>query len=148
MGAGSFLNAQGEGILAVYGEDVLGEEGFPVMTIVPDDVSPSILRHTLDPIQVCMHEVSIYSACSLVTTNSEHHQLTEHLFFNEAVDWSSASVSAITLSIPPNAVRLKLVYSHFFNFTVTEKLKQVHYSRSLSLSLMYCYVVFRQVLSN
>ncbi len=126
------MNAQGEGNLAVYGEDVLGEEGFATMTIVPDDVSPSNLRHTLDPIQVRMHGGSIYSACSLATTNPEHHQLTEHLFFDEAVDWSSASVSAITLSIPPNAVRLKLVCSHF-TFTVTKKLKQEHYSLSLSL---------------
>ncbi len=50
--AGSFLNAVGEGSLPIYGGEILGGEGFAAMTIVPDDVSPSILRHTFDPIQV------------------------------------------------------------------------------------------------
>ncbi len=113
LGAGSFLNVNREGNLAVYGGEILGGEGFAATTIVPDDVPPSILRHTLDPIQVYMHGIIILCAL-LTTTNPEYHQLTEHIFFDEAVDWSSAVVPAITLSIPPNTVRLKLVCFHCF----------------------------------
>ncbi len=50
--AGSFINTIGEVNLPIYGGKIMGSEGFTAMAIVPDDVSPSIIRHTFDPKQV------------------------------------------------------------------------------------------------